>query len=111
MFVCVYVSLASDSSETVEVIIIKLGKVTALDMRMHHVFVILTLTFISGHTEFNCENKIVLIISETVQAMPIQFAVKIVRLKVYMTIASPITLTFTQGHNGGSNLTNVKLVL
>ena len=35
---------------------------------------------------------------ETVQAMPIKLAVKIVRLKVYMTIASPMTLTFIQGH-------------
>ena len=30
--------------------------------------------------------------------MPIKFAVKIVWLKVYMTIASLITLTFVQGH-------------
>ena len=29
--------------------------------------------------------------------MPIKFAVKIVRVKVYMTGASPMTLTFTQG--------------
>ena len=28
--------------------------------------------------------------------MPITFAMEIVRLKVYMTIASPITLTFIQ---------------
>ena len=41
------VSLTSDFSETVEVIIIKLGMVTASesDMLMHHVFIILTLTF------------------------------------------------------------------
>ena len=32
-------------------------------------------------------------------AMPIKFAVKIVQLKVYMTIASPMTLIFAQGHN------------
>ena len=37
--------------------------------------------------------------------MPIQFAVKIVRLKVYMTIASPMTLTFIQGHTCVSALT------
>ena len=30
--------------------------------------------------------------------MPIKFAVKIVRLKVNMTIASLLTLTFIQGH-------------
>ena len=39
-------SLASDSSESIEVIIIKLGLVTASDMVMHYVFIILTLTFI-----------------------------------------------------------------
>ena len=48
IFVCV--SFASDSSETIEVIIMKLGTVTASDMRMHHVLIILTLTFIQGHT-------------------------------------------------------------
>ena len=40
-------SLASDSSETVEDI--KLGTVTASGMRMHRVLIILTLTFIQGH--------------------------------------------------------------
>ena len=38
-----------------------------------------------------------LIISETVQTMPIKFAVKIVRLKVDVTIARSMTLTFIQG--------------
>ena len=33
-------SLASDSSETVKVTIIKLGTVTASDMRMYHVLII-----------------------------------------------------------------------
>ena len=37
LFVCVRVSLASDSSETIEVIVVKLGTVTASDVRMHHV--------------------------------------------------------------------------
>ena len=46
-------SLASDSLETVEVIIIKLGTVTALDTVMHHVFNILTWTFFPGHTDLN----------------------------------------------------------
>ena len=69
-------SLASDSSETVEVIIIKLGKVTASDMKMHHVLIILS--FIQGHTYLNHENNICSIISETVEAMPIMSAVKIV---------------------------------
>ena len=44
LIVCV--SLASDSLETIEVIIIKLGIGTASDMVMHHMLIILTLTFI-----------------------------------------------------------------
>ena len=51
--VCVCVSLASDSSETVEVIIVKLGTVTASVMGMHHMLITLTLTFIQGHTDRN----------------------------------------------------------
>ena len=75
----VCLSLAGDSSETVEVIIIKLGMVTALDMRMHHVLIILTLTFMQGHTDLNRKTIIKCsIISETVHTMPINFAVKIV---------------------------------
>ena len=78
----VCVSLASDASETVEVIIVKLRTVTASGMIMHDVLTILTLTFIRGRTYLNRENNKCLIISETIQAMPIQSAVKIVRLKV-----------------------------
>ena len=37
--------------------------------------------------------------------MHIKFAVKIVRLKVSMTIASLMILTFIQGHKCVSNLT------
>ena len=45
-------SLVSDFSDIIEVIIIiKLGTVTASDTRMHHVLIILTLTFIQGHTD------------------------------------------------------------
>ena len=77
------VSLARDFAETVEVIIVKLGMVTASDMIMHHVLIILTLIFIQGHTELNHENNKCSIISETVEATSIRFAVKIVRLKVY----------------------------
>ena len=64
--VCVCVSLASDSSETIEVMIIKLGTVTASDMLLHHVLIILTLTFIQGNTDVNHENNKGLIISETI---------------------------------------------
>ena len=65
VYVCVCVSLASDSSKTIEVII-KLGTATGSDMGLHHVLIILTVTFIQGHTDFNLENKKCLIISETV---------------------------------------------
>ena len=51
----VFVSLAGDSLEAIEVII-KLGKVTASDVRMHHMLIILTLTFMQGHTYLNHEN-------------------------------------------------------
>ena len=74
-------------------------------MLMRYVFLILTSTFIQGHPALHHENKKCSIISETVQAIPIKFAVKIVRLKVYMTIALPIILTFIQGHKCVSNLT------
>ena len=36
--------------------------------------------------------------------MPIKFALKIVCREVYMTIASPMTLTFIQGHKCVSNI-------
>ena len=49
--------LASDSSKTIEVIIIKLGTVTASDMRRHHVLIMLTLTFVQGLTDLNHENN------------------------------------------------------
>ena len=42
--VSVCVSLTSDASETIEAIIIKLGLITASDMMMHHMLIILTLT-------------------------------------------------------------------
>ena len=81
----VCVPLASESSETIEVTIIKLGTVTASDMLMYHVLIILTSTFIQGHTDLNNENSKCLIIAETIQAMPITFAAKpIVQQKVYL---------------------------
>ena len=64
--------------------------VTASDMQMHHVLII----FIEGYTDVNHESNTFFVISETIHTMPIMFAVKIVSLKVYMTIASPMTLTF-----------------
>ena len=82
--VCVFVSLASDSSETVEVIVIKLGTVTASDMTMHHMLIILPLAFIQGLTDLNHENNKCFIISKILQAIAIKFAVKIVRLKIYI---------------------------
>ena len=66
MCVSVCVSLASDFSETIEVIIINLDTVTASHMVVHHVLIMLTLTFIQGHTDLNHENHKCLIISGTV---------------------------------------------
>ena len=43
------VSLARDSSETIKAIIIKLGTVTASDIIMHRVLIILILTSIQDH--------------------------------------------------------------
>ena len=63
------------------------------------------LTFIQGHPDLNHEDNKCLIISESIQAMPIKFAVKIVGLKVYMTNDSPMTLTFIEGRKYVSNLT------
>ena len=57
-------------------------------MIMQHVLIILTLTSIQGHTGRNHEKNKCLIISETILAMPIKYALQIVRLKIYMTIAS-----------------------
>ena len=82
MSVCVCVCLASHSSGPIEVIIIKLDTVTASDMTMHHVFHYIALTFIQGHTDLNHDNSKCPIISETVQAIPMRFAVKMLRVKV-----------------------------
>ena len=66
MWVCVCLCLASESSETVEDSIIKLGKVTASDIRLHHVLIILTFkSFIQGRTYFNREHNNCSIVSET----------------------------------------------
>ena len=81
---CVYLSeclsLASDSSETINDIIINHSRVTASEVRTHHVLVILTLSFVQDHRDLNHKNNKSFIISETIQAMLIKFAVKIVRL-------------------------------
>ena len=87
--VCACVSLASDSSETIEFIITTLGTVIATYMLMRHMFIILTLTSILGHADLHHENNKCSIISETVQAIPITFAVKIFRLKVYIIMYRP----------------------
>ena len=83
--VCLSVCLSLTSGSSSKVIISRLGTVTASDMKMHHVLMILTLTFIQGHTDLNHEKNNCSIISETCQAMPIKFAVRIVRL-VYTNI-------------------------
>ena len=81
MCVCVRVCLSvppSNSSETVEVTIVKVGTVTASGMRMHHMLIVLTLTFIQDHTDRNHEKNKCLIISKTIQTMTIKFAMKVV---------------------------------
>ena len=77
---------------------------------MHHVLIILTLTFIQGHIYLNHENNKCVVISETIEAIPIKFAVKICRRKVNIIFfLSQMTLLFTQGHNCVSNLTKFNL--
>ena len=83
-------------------------------MIIHHVLITLALTFIQGHTDLNHENTLNLMIFETVTAMTIKFAVKIVvRLKVYIIFARPMTLTFNLGHNYVLllDMTNIKFVV
>ena len=75
--VCVCVSVASHISEVSEAITIKFDMVTASITRMHYMLIILTLTIIQGYRHLNHENNKCLIISETVQAMPIKFAMNI----------------------------------
>ena len=53
--VCLY--FASDSADTVEVIIIQLSTVTGSDMIMYHVLIISTWTCIKGHTDRTHENN------------------------------------------------------
>ena len=76
-----------DSPETINVIIINLGMVIASDMVMHHMLIILTLTFVQGCTDLKHANNKCSIISETVETIPIMFAVKIVQLKVYIMLS------------------------
>ena len=71
-YVCVSVP-RKRFEETLEVIIIKHGTVTASGMGMHLMFIIVTLAFFQGHTYLNHDNDKCSIISETVQAIPIKF--------------------------------------
>ena len=57
---------------------VSLRRVNYIDLDLH------------SRSHQNHENHKCLIISESIQAMPIKSTVKIVRLKVYMTIASPL---------------------
>ena len=100
--------------------------VIASDMRMHHMLIILTLTFIQGHTDQNHENnkydyfrkysrnahqiccdvKIVIVnlVLRRIHRSGTN-TVKIVQLKVYIAMASLMTFTFIHGHQCISNLT------
>ena len=60
-------------------------------LKMHHVLIILTLTFNQSHIDLGHESNQCLVISESIQAMPIKFAVKLVQLKVYVTIAKCVS--------------------
>ena len=80
----VWVAVASHVLEISKVMAIKFDTVTASVREMHQVLIILTLTFIQGHTDLNHENHKCLLILETVKGMPISFSVKIVRLKIYV---------------------------
>ena len=82
--VCVCVCVCLPCKRSSETIIIKLRTVSASDMSMHHLLTILTLTFIQCRTDLNHENSKGLINSETIEEMPINFAVKIVQLKDYI---------------------------
>ena len=101
--VCVSVSLASNSLETIK--IIKLGMIHAshanyTDLDLH------SRSYRSSSSKSKCS-----INSETVEALPIKSAVTTVWIKVYMILASPVTLTVTQGRNRISNWTHFKLVV
>ena len=59
--VCVCPSVAHNISERSEAIAIKFDPVTASVTRTHHMLIILTLTFIQGHTDVNhemCSSKL-----------------------------------------------------
>ena len=66
---------AISQKPVLKAIAIKFDTVIASVTRMHRMLIILTLTFIQGHTDLNHENNKCLIISETVQAMPIKYQV------------------------------------
>ena len=85
-------SVASYISETSDAIAVKLDTMTATVTGMHHILIILTLTFIHGHTDLNHENNKCSIISGTVQAMPIRFAVNIIRRRVYIIFSDDVDL-------------------
>ena len=92
------VCVVSASSETIEVIIVKLGTVTATDMGMHHVLIILTVTFKVTSILILKINKCLIIFRNYSSNAHYVCSEDSHRLKVYMTIASPMTLTFTQDH-------------
>ena len=54
--VSVCLSLESDPLETIEVVIIKFGTVTASDLRLHFVLITMTFTLFQGHTDLSHEN-------------------------------------------------------
>ena len=72
-----------------------LGTVTASGMRMHHVLILLTLTFIQGHTYLNNENNKMFDYFRNCSSNPhdMKFAAKTDRLKVYIIFTRSNDLT------------------
>ena len=97
----VRLSVASHISETSEAISIKFDTVTASVMRMHHVLIILTVT-LNERPSFKVTPilfmKIINVWLCHSSSNAHKFAVKTAWLKVYIIFASPMTLTYTQGH-------------
>ena len=89
-------------------IIIKLGTVTASDIHVNYIDL--------DHTSRSHRSLITKIINawlvqKLLTQCPSRLLWRVVRLKVYMTIASPMTLTFIEVHKCFSNLTTFSLAI
>ena len=90
-------------SRTVEITIVKLGTVTASYVRMHHVLIILTLTFIQGHTYLSHVMKMINVYFKNYSSNDHHVRCEDSPTKgLIVTTASPMTLTFIQDHKCAS---------